>query len=119
MSGTRKKRKGKLKKKIIMNHEHIIGIFWNYESGDLVDFSELIEEVNESWSSYQYAQKIGCIGPRFQNEPLQLEAYCDRRHTTNLYRFEYCPTCGEKIDWKALKKEAHRVDNERKKTKNE
>ena len=32
-----------------------------------------------------------------------LADYCDRRKSTNLTRFNYCPLCGKKIDWKAIK----------------
>ena len=29
--------------------------------------------------------------------------YCDKRKSTDLTRFNYCPLCGKKIDWKAIK----------------
>lgn len=29
--------------------------------------------------------------------------YCDKRTSTNLTQFNYCPLCGKKIDWKAIK----------------
>lgn len=32
-----------------------------------------------------------------------LEDYVDRRKSTNITRFEYCPYCGEKINWKSIK----------------
>ena len=32
-----------------------------------------------------------------------LKDYCDKRKSTNLTRFEYCPYCGSKIDWKKIK----------------
>ena len=33
----------------------------------------------------------------------ELNDYCDKRRNTDLTRFEYCPMCGKKIDWKAIK----------------
>ena len=33
-----------------------------------------------------------------------LADYCDKRKSTDLTRFNYCPLCGKKIDWKAIKK---------------
>lgn len=33
-----------------------------------------------------------------------LKDYCDRRKSTNLVRFEFCPYCGKKIDWKSIRK---------------
>ena len=32
-----------------------------------------------------------------------LDDYCDKRKSTDLIRFNYCPLCGKKIDWKAIK----------------
>ena len=32
-----------------------------------------------------------------------LNDYCDRRKSTNLTQFNYCPICGKKIDRKAIK----------------
>ena len=32
-----------------------------------------------------------------------LADYCDKRKNPDLTRFEYCPMCGRKIDWKAIK----------------
>ena len=32
-----------------------------------------------------------------------LSEYCDKRKSTDLTRFDYCPMCGKKIDWKAIK----------------
>lgn len=32
-----------------------------------------------------------------------LADYCDKRKNTDLTRFEYCPMCGRKIDWKSIK----------------
>ena len=33
-----------------------------------------------------------------------LKDYADGRKSTNLRRFKFCPECGEKIDWKAIRK---------------
>ena len=32
-----------------------------------------------------------------------LPDYCDKRKSTDLTQFNYCPLCGKKIDWKAIK----------------
>ena len=36
-----------------------------------------------------------------------LSDYCDKRKSTDLTRFNYCPLCGKKIDWKAIKGDAN------------
>lgn len=33
-----------------------------------------------------------------------LKDYGDRRKSTNLHRFDFCPECGKKIDWKAIRR---------------
>ena len=33
-----------------------------------------------------------------------LKDYSDRRKSTNITRFDYCPYCGEKIDWNKIHK---------------
>ena len=32
-----------------------------------------------------------------------LSDYCDKRKSTDLTRFNFCPLCGKKIDWKEIK----------------
>jgi hypothetical protein len=34
-----------------------------------------------------------------------MQQLLDRRCSTNLFHFEYCPKCGEKINWKQLRKD--------------
>ena len=36
-----------------------------------------------------------------------LSDYCDKRKSTDLTRFNFCPICGKKIDWKAIKNDAN------------
>lgn len=31
-----------------------------------------------------------------------MKDYIDRRKSTNITRFNYCPFCGEKINWKTI-----------------
>lgn len=36
--------------------------------------------------------------------------YFDFRKSVNLFRFRFCPECGRKIDWGAMKKRAKEFD---------
>ena len=63
--------------------EHIIGTFHDYGGDILISFSELKEEQPST--------------------PYTMKQYLDWRCSTNLYRFNYCPICGTKIDWNKLK----------------
>lgn len=41
--------------------------------------------------------------PWLKRIPYTLRDYADRRIKTDLTRFNFCPSCGEKIGWKILK----------------
>ena len=90
-------------------HEHIIGIFHNYDDTDIVTFDELQELVQHEHDYYEW--KITHGFPEAKDRTLS--DYCDRRKATALFRFNYCPYCGEKIDWKALKEEAKNIQEKR------
>ena len=68
-------------------HECIIGVYYDYSGTEMVTASEL-KRVTEEW-------------PHFYS----FKDYCDRRKSTNLARFKFCPYCGKKIDWKKIKEE--------------
>lgn len=83
-------------------HECCIGQWLDYDNTHLITLKELQEEVKSNNETYRYAIKefgfsIGKI--------MLLSDYFDGRRSTNLYRFKYCPYCGNKIDWKKMKKE--------------
>ena len=81
-------------------HKCIIGEWLDYENTKLVTFEELITEVKDNNKTYRYAiEEYGFS----LIQQLKLSDYFDRRKSTNLNHFNYCPYCGEKIDWKKLK----------------
>lgn len=81
--------------------EHLIGIRHDYENTDAVTFAELKKHIAsekrlaELKKDDEWWQSLLC--------KYTLEDYCDRRKTTNLFRFNYCPNCGEKINWKEMR----------------
>ena len=68
-----------------MQCEHQIGEWIDYDNVHLITFKELSE-----------LYKTSCY---------PLNKYLDRRYSVNLIRFNYCPICGEKIDWDKMKKQ--------------
>lgn len=80
-------------------HECYIGL-WNDDYTRLITFEEIIQEVKSHNRTYEYAKKEYGID---LGQPFKLSDYFDRRKSTNLNHFNYCPYCGEKIDWKILK----------------
>lgn len=70
------------------NEDCIIGYLCGYEDSRLVAFDDVVDESENSLCSYS------------------LQELLDRRCSTHLIRFNYCPICGKKIDWKKLREYA-------------
>ena len=92
-------------------HECCIGQWLDYDNTHLITLNELKEEIRHNNETYRYAIKefgisIGKI--------MLLSDYFDGRRSTNLYRFDYCPYCGNKIDWKKMKKEYENENQDKK-----
>lgn len=83
-------------------HECIIGLLYDdgYFLIEVKELKEHIKEVKEYNQSLD-EQEIKI----FRAEEYTLKDYCDKRKSTNLTRFEFCPYCGKKIDWKKIKNE--------------
>ena len=75
--------------------EHIIGIVYDYEDTKLVTLKGLKEHI-------KYEQL--CCKHGYRSSYYTLSQYCDKRYTTDMTRFEFCPFCGEKIDWSKIKR---------------
>ena len=80
----------------IVKCECVIGIRYDRENTELVTLSELKEYV-------EFIAEFAEDNPCFIGNAYTLSDYCDKRKTTDLHRFEYCPHCGKKIDWEAIK----------------
>ena len=78
-----------------------IGVRYDYENTDLVTLTELkeyIERENRLAERHKDSEWWQSICNKYT-----LDDYCDRRKSTDLTQFNYCPLCGKKIDWKAIK----------------
>lgn len=87
-------------------HECIIGEWLDYESAELITFTELKEKVKQNNNTFEYG--LNTYGEHFMNglmKELRLKDYFDNRKNLNLNKFNYCPYCGEKINWKKYKEE--------------
>lgn len=72
--------------------ECIIGMRYDYEDTDLVTLAELKEHIESHNGMVKFWQTHGFPATKEK----KLADYCDTR-------FNYCPLCGKKIDWKAIK----------------
>ena len=87
----------------IDQHECIIGMYYDYDNTELVKLSDLKEKEETEKELY----KTACLDPIYyklyhDRRIYTLQDYLDKRKKTCLRRFEYCPDCGEKIDWRGL-----------------
>ena len=82
--------------------EHIVGMLHYTDYSDVVTLEELMKYIRDEEEFNLYLDVQG----RGNEKSLvwTLRDYADGRKSTNLRRFSYCPECGEKIDWKAIRK---------------
>ena len=76
-----------------------IGVRYDYENTDLVTLVDLKEHIESHNGMVEFWQTHGFPATKEKT----LADYCDKRKSTDLTRFNYCPLCGKKIDWKAIK----------------
>ena len=77
--------------------ECCIGIKHDYEDTRLVTLKQLKDEIEWLQSRKESFAEYG-----INNKIYTLVDYCDKRKSTDLTQFNYCPFCGKKIDWKAI-----------------
>ena len=78
--------------------ECCIGVLRDYEDTRLVDLEELKRNIQEQKEYAEWKKRFG-VNDKYYT----LADYCDKRKSTDVKRFNYCPLCGKKIDWKAIK----------------
>lgn len=75
-----------------MDCVHIIGEWLEYEDTRIVTLEELKDAIDD-YNKYRWSHEKKCT----------LQDYANKRENTNFTRFEFCPMCGEKIDWKKIR----------------
>lgn len=85
-------------------HECIIGLYyWNFDDVGLITLSKLKKNIVDDMHLYKEIKYDPIYASIYHSiKHYTLEDYADKRKSTNLSRFEYCPICGEKIDWKKI-----------------
>jgi hypothetical protein len=88
-----------------MSHECVIGLIHYCEGSMLITLPKLKEYIQTEIIEFNALCRIeGYID--ILHRLWTLRDYADWRKSTNLTRFNYCPECGQKIDWGAIRKEA-------------
>ena len=85
-------------------HECVIGLLHLCDDSELTTVAHLRDHIEERVAHNCQLRELGLSRCSwiYQKE-WSLKDYCDRRRSTNLYRFQHCPECGKKIDWKRIK----------------
>lgn len=81
-----------------MDHDCVIGLLC---TSKLCTVKTLEQHIAERKKSNDFLRQ--CC-PGLQLPDRTMAEYADRRRSTDLTHFNFCPMCGEKIDWKMLRK---------------
>ena len=81
-------------------HNCIIGVLNKEDSYLLSTIEDLKEEIEDRIKFNEYAKQYDV---NLLYKIYQLHDYMDKRKSTNLTRFDFCPQCGKKIEWKRMK----------------
>ncbi len=87
-------------------HECIIGLLHHADYSELITLHKLKVHINYAKEFNNYIRS----DPPLQrvdwllNKEWTLKDYADKRKSTNLYQFDFCPICGKVVDWKAIRR---------------
>lgn len=88
--------------------ECVIGVINQYEDTKLATVSKLKEHMEDFRRLNGYIRELcGDNMSWWDYREWAWKQYCDKRVHTDLTRFDYCPYCGKKIDWRKMK---HEID---------
>lgn len=91
-----------------MEHECKIGLLHHTDYDTFITHDGLKNHIHETkYLNGILKSEYGHINgyERLKHKEYTLKDYTDKRKSTNLTRFNYCPDCGKKIDWKAMRKD--------------
>lgn len=87
------------------SHDCLIGLYYHSEYSEFVTLKRLqalIEDTKE-YNNMLRRDPLLYSAKELYKKEWALKDYADKRKSTNLTRFNYCPVCGNKISWKILK----------------
>ena len=86
-------------------YECEIGLLHLEDYGRIITLSDLREHIEERKKFNQSCVNWGM--PWLSHKEWTLRDYADKRKSTNLTQFDFCPKCGKKINWEEIR----RADN--------
>ena len=94
--------------------ECVIGIINDYDNTSMATLAGLKYHIKDQLELKESFEKdVLYKGYNHGIKGGTLLDYCDKRKSTDLTRFNYCPMCGKEIDWREIKR---RADNEQLRT---
>lgn len=79
----------------------VIGLYYKNGGGELVTLQDLKMHINDV---REFNADCCRLYRRdfLSRKEYTLQDYADKRKSTNLTRFDFCPMCGKKINWKKI-----------------
>ena len=89
----------------ITQHECFVGIINDYDHTEMVTLNGLKRHARDTSELIESMKKDGLFKDFIHGcRAWTLADYGDKRKSTDLTRFEYCPACGKKIDWNKIRR---------------
>ena len=87
-------------------HECFIGLFYDSDYADLITLNGLKSKIkwNKAYNAFINNDPEVYRATWALRQEWTLKDYCDRRKSTNLCQFDFCPVCGKQIDWKTIRR---------------
>lgn len=90
-------------------HNHILGVFQDYDMIIFCTFENLKEIIKGMKVYNEYCIKVN--SPMACYKYTELKDLLDKTKDTCFRRFDYCPDCGEKINYRKIIKENSEHEN--------
>lgn len=88
-----------------MKHECVIGLLWHSDYVEEATIEDLKKNQirKQEFNQYLEEKQIEVRYPEYMMEKVYtFKDYADKRKNTDLTRFDFCPYCGQPIDWKKI-----------------
>lgn len=89
----------------MIEHECVIGLLHHCDYSELVTLEELEDHIidNVTYNIFLMADPVLKDCKELYRKEWSIKDYADKRRHTNLTRFDYCPECGKRIEWKRIR----------------
>ena len=86
------------------NHECVIGLIRVADDSEPTTVRGLQEHIAYRVSHNKEMKELGIVADWMFCKEWTIKDYTDKRKNTNLTRFDFCPECGKRIDWAAIRR---------------